>query len=450
MTHAIRRHGVAVLCLLMTQTGAAGRERRASAGAVSVSVVHYDVHLMLDVGQGRVSGTAVLTVVGRGGDADSVQLDSGDLIVDKAALEGRDVRFSSADHRLVVYFPRAIRDGERRALSVTYHGQPRGGLRFFASEEQAYTAFSTSQWLICVDAPDQKATLRLSVTGPEGWVATGSGTAVERGARSSSDATHEWVLETPVSTYLFGFAIGRFRAATEIRHGVRLIYLGVSYSDAELRSIFKDTPDILTFFEARAGVRYRGTAYTQVLAAGRVEQEVGMFTLLSADYGRSLLADPHDVWLEAHEFAHQWWGNGVTCRDWNHFWLNEGLASFMADAYKEHRLGRAAYQTEIEASRARYERVRAAGHDRALVFPDWSHPSAEDRVLVYHKGAYVLHLLRERLGEHRFWEGIRDYTRAYMGKSVTTADFQKAMERASGADLTDFFNQWIYSADGGV
>jgi aminopeptidase N len=162
------------------------------------------------------------------------------------------------------------------------------------------------------------------------------------------------------------------------------------------------------------------------------------------------LADPHDVWLEAHEFAHQWWGNGVTCRDWNHFWLNEGLATFMADAYKEHRLGRAAYQTEIEASHARYERVRAAGHDRALVFPDWLHPSADDRVLVYHKGAYVLHLLRERLGERRFWAGIRAYTRAYMGKSVTTADFQKAMERASGADLSDFFSQWVYSADGGV
>lgn len=448
MTHAIWRRGVVVLCLLMTQTGAAGRERRASAG--TVSIVHYDVHLMLDVGRGRISGTAVLTAVGRGGESDSVQLDSGDLIVDKVTLDGRDVRFSIVDHRLVVRFPRVIRDGERWPLSVTYHGQPRDGLRFFSSEEQVYTAFSTSQWLVCVDAPDQKATLRLSVTGPEGWVATGSGTPVERGARSSGDATHEWVLETPVSTYLFGFAVGRFRAVTEIRHGVRLIYLGAAYSDAELRSIFRDTPDILTFFEQRAGVRYPGATYTQVLAAGRVEQEVSMFTLLSADYGRSLLTDPQDVWLEAHEFAHQWWGNGVTCRDWNHFWLNEGLATFMADAYKEHRLGRAAYQMEIEASRVRYERVRAAGHDRSLVFPDWSHPSAEDRVLVYHKGAYVLHLLRERLGERRFWAGIRGYTRAYMGKSVTTTDFQKAMERASGADLIDFFNQWVYSAGGGV
>ena len=71
-------------------------------------------------------------------------------------------------------------------------------------------------------------------------------------------------------------------------------------------------------------------------------------------------------------------------------------------------------------------------------------------MLVYHKGAYVLHLLRAHLGERRFWAGIRAYTRAYMGKSVTTTDFQTAMERASGTDLTDFFRQWVYSADGGV
>jgi aminopeptidase N len=56
----------------------------------------------------------------------------------------------------------------------------------------------------------------------------------------------------------------------------------------------------------------------------------------------------------------------------------------------------------------------------------------------------VLHVLREELGERDFWEGIRQYTRTYFGKSVTTPDFQKAMEQASGKDLTDFFSKWVY------
>jgi len=72
-------------------------------------------------------------------------------------------------------------------------------------------------------------------------------------------------------------------------------------------------------------------------------------------------------------------GNMVTCRDWNHFWLNEGMANFMTAAYLEHRFGRAAYLREIESYHASYEKVSAAGKDKSLVFPDWLHPSAQDQ-----------------------------------------------------------------------
>jgi aminopeptidase N len=408
---------------------------------VSVDVVHYDARLQVDIEAGRISGTVVLTAVAHEDRAGAIQLDSGDLVVDAVTVDGRQAEFSTAARRLTVQWERHGKPGARVPVSVAYHGQPRGGIRFFADQQQVYTAFSTSQWLVCLDSPDQKATLRLSVTVPNGLVATGSGTP---------HGDREWVLDTPMSTYLFGFAAGWFRSVAEVHHGVRLQYLSDTYSDDELRAIFRETPRILEFFEERSGVRYRGPAYTQVLAAGSVEQEAAAFTLLSASYGKTLLDDPGDIWLEAHEFAHQWWGNGVTCVGWTHFWLNEGFATFMADAYKERRFGRDVYLKEIEKSHERYERARQAGHDKALVFPDWVHPTADDRAIVYHKGAYVLHLLRERLGEQRFWEGLRAYTRANMGKSVTTADFQAAMERSSGADLGDFFKRWVYSTDGGV
>ena len=116
----------------------------------------------------------------------------------------------------------------------------------------------------------------------------------------------------------------------------------------------------------------------------------------------------------------------------------------MAAAYQERRFGRQEYLHEIAASRARYEKVRDDGHGRPLVFPDWDRPTADDRTLVYHKGAYVLHLLRELLGERAFWDGLRYYTRTYFGRSVTTADFQAAMERSSGRNLADFFDRWVY------
>ncbi len=133
----------------------------------------------------------------------------------------------------------------------------------------------------------------------------------------------------------------------------------------------------------------------------------------------------------------------MTNVDWTHFWLNEGFAIFMAAAYREHRFGREVYLKDIERMKARYERARDAGHDRALVFPNWDHPTADDRAIVYQKGGYVLHLLREELGDDLFWRGIAAYTKAHMGQSVTTADFKQSMQAATGRNLGAFFAKWI-------
>jgi len=133
----------------------------------------------------------------------------------------------------------------------------------------------------------------------------------------------------------------------------------------------------------------------------------------------------------------------VTCRDWNHFWLNEGVATFMAAAFLEHRFGRAVYLREIETYKTNYEKVRAAGKDKSLIFPDWLHPTSEDRTLVYDKGAYVLHMLREEMGERAFWRGFQIFTRRHFGKSVVTSDFITAMEEANGKSLHELFAKWV-------
>src|SRR5262249_31150989 len=160
--------------------------------------------------------------------------------------------------------------------------------------------------------------------------------------------------------------------------------------------------------------------YTQVLVANTAGQEAAGFSMLSDAYGRAVLNDPPAISLIAHELAHQWWGNLVTCRDWTHFLLNEGFATFMAAAYDDRRFGSEAYRGDIEGIRVRYGEVRQTGGDRSLVFPDWNRPSASDRTIVYQKGAFVLHVLRELLGDEPFWAGIRRYTIAHAGRSVTT------------------------------
>ncbi|MEO7105530.1 MAG: M1 family aminopeptidase, partial [Rhodoferax sp.] len=152
---------------------------------------------------------------------------------------------------------------------------------------------------------------------------------------------------------------------------------------------------------------------------------------------------PSDEDLIAHEMAHQWWGIGMTCRSWNDFWLNEGFATFMAAAYNQHRFGNDAYQAIVEHWHQSVERLAAAGKDHPLVFQQWVHPSRDDRIVVCQKGAYVLFLLRAKLGEQAFWKGIQDYTHEFWGKSVATSDFKNVMERSSGQNLDGFFQQWV-------
>jgi len=431
------------LCIGSVVTEASERAK-ATSPAAPFDVIHYDAQVEPDFAKKNVAGRVLIKLKAAIDDLATVELDCGDLTIDAVRENSQEQKFVRTDRRLVVSLTRPAKINETRELEVHYHGTPARGIRFFPEQEQVYTVFSTSEWLVCVDAPDDKATLRLNLILPATLNAVGNGRLAARHTSSNNKVMYEWRQEMAIPTYTFGFAAGHFRSLTEKRGHVQLRYLGMQFSDEELRRMFRDTSDAISFYEDRSGVRYADATYTQVLATGRIEQEMSGFTVIRESYGRDLLTNERDVWLMAHELAHQWWGNRVTCRDWTHFWLNEGMATFMAAAYKERRVGREEYLREIEQHRTRYEKVRDLGKDRSLHFPDWLHPTPEDRALVYQKGAYVLHLLREELDEQLFWKGIRQYTRKYFGKSVTTADFQTAMEQATGKNLTEFFSKWVY------
>jgi aminopeptidase N len=404
----------------------------------STDVLHYSLTLEPDIAAKSVKGSVLIRVSTT---STTVVFDCGELTIDGVHEARAPLQFSVANRRLSISLP--ARKGVRE-IEIEFHGAPKRGIRFFPDRQQVYTIFSTSQWMVCVDDPADKATLTFKLILPANLTPIANGNFISQHDLPNNKRVSEWRQNTPIPTYTIGFAAGPFQVVKEKRGNVELQYLATNYTPIEVRRIFRDTPDMLDFFEDHAGVKYADRTYTQVLAAGGVEQEMSSFTALKEAYGKQVLANEQDIWLGAHEFAHQWWGNMVTCRDWNNFWLNEGIATFMAAAYLEHRFGREAYLREIEGYHASYEKVRAAGKDKSLVFPDWNSPTREDRTLVYDKGAYVMHLLREEMGERAFWNGIRLFTRRHFGKSVVTSDFVAAMEEANGKSLKDFFAKWVY------
>jgi aminopeptidase N len=405
-------------------------------------VLDYEADLRIDLVEQSVRGEVAVTFTSMADGLSVVELEAPGLTVESVSEKGLPVSHKVKEGRLRAMLAQPATRGERRTLSIRYAGKPERGMRF--ATDQVFTSFHTGHWLVSRSEPADKATLTLALTLPSDLVVVASGRPVSREELPGGLARHVWREDRPYSTYVFGFAAGRFREASRQVGGVRLRFLAPGLTPEELDRAFVDTEAMLTFFETKAGAPFPGEAYPQVLLPGAPAQEMSSFSLMSEAYGRSVLADPREDYLIAHELAHQWWGNLVTCETWSDFWLNEGMVTFLTAAYKEHQWGRDEYERERAMARLRYERVAVEGKDRPLVHHNWSTPEDMSGPVAYSKGALVLHLLRVQLGERAFWEGLRDYTRAGAGGSVDSEDLRAALEKASGRDLKPFFAQWVY------
>jgi len=410
--------------------------------AQQATVEHYHLSLVPDLQNKSIIGELVLTYS---------PIDVATLLLDIGNLQIDSVRNGDSENDLL---PTSIVDrqlsisglsAESQAITINYRGTPSFGLQFSDDGREVSTAFSTEQWMPVQRSPAQRAGFSLELLIPSHFTATATGDYLGSEERADGLTLHRWQESQAMPAYLMGFAAGEFLKVSDESSDPILHFLAPPEFTAEqLRTVFADTRDAIAFFEEHSGIPYPDADYTQVLLRRGYGQELHRMAVMRQSYGEEVLNGSRTIWLAVHEIAHQWWGNRVTNKDWTHFWLNEGIANFMTAAYFAERFGSEAYEELIGESRRQYELLVANGNDRPLVFPDWDSPSREDRMVVYEKGAYVVHLLREELGDEKFWEGLRFYTERYWNDSVSSKDFQTAMEESSGVDLSAFFNTWVY------
>jgi aminopeptidase N len=392
-------------------------------------VEHYDVHLTPDLAAKRMAGEVTIKLTSRIERLDVVELDVGEMEI-ASVKEGQAARyFERKEKTLIVVLPSPVFKNDRRALTIRYTAVPAKGLVFFP--DQVYTSFFTSDWMPCDEHPEDRATLTLTLDLPPQFKVAASG---------HPDGA-AWTLDTPYPAFLFAFAAGDFAESTRKVDGVTLRVLGKG-------DVFDDTASAMKFLVERSGKPYPLDTYTQVFTHGTVEQEAVGMTLLPEKYAAGLVKDTRNLNLLAHELAHQWYGVKILAKDWSDFWLSEGMATFLADAFLEQRFGKARYDREIADSRQIYDNLRAQGRDRPLFFTDWQTPQQAGGPLPYHKGAWVLSELRRTLTDEVFWRGLRAYTNAHWGSTVTSDDLEAAMASVAGKDLskqlTKMFQQWIY------
>jgi aminopeptidase N len=161
-------------------------------------------------------------------------------------------------------------------------------------------------------------------------------------------------------------------------------------------------------------------------------------------YAETELQGPNvDEFPVAHEIAHQWWGDSVTPADWDDLWLSEGFATYFDTLFYEHVEGPEALRRRMAEAAERVVKLQAK-RPGPVVDPSVTDPQKKLNGLVYQKGAWVLHMLRHRLGDEAFFRGMREHYRRHAGGNATTEDLRQVLEATTGESLETFFRQWLH------
>jgi aminopeptidase N len=429
----------------------------------TVEMKHLRIEIALDFRRRSIAGKATHLFTPILDGLSSLDLDCVDLKVSRVRLKGRsgNLRFTNADGVLSIRFPRPLPAGRTAEVTVEYSGTPRRGLYFCAPDadhpDRAVQAWTQGQdqdarhWFPCYDYPNQKATTEVIATVPAGMTAISNGRLRKRAVnRSRGTATFHWSQAARHVTYLVTLVAGEFE---EVRYRWKSVPLSVWAPPgraADAKRACDKTPRMMEFFSRVTGQPYPYEKYDQVFVQdfifGGMENTTATTLTDTALLDRRIFLDANMDSLVAHELAHQWFGDLLTCRDWSHAWLNEGFATWFDAAFKEHDLGRDEYLLNVLNLRDNYLAEDGGHYRRSIVCKRYRDPvELFDRHL-YEKGALVLHMLREHLGADLFWRCIRRYVARNREGSVETVDLRRAVEEETGRNLEPFFDQWVFRA----
>lgn len=387
----------------------------------------------------------------------SVWLDAQGLQIKGVTANGTTAGFRVEGTKLHIEFPKSYNKGEKVDVLVRYGGKPTGGL-YFVHERDAWPARSSMvyskgepeynrQWLVTYDFPDDKAT-------SECWIATKPGyTAVSNGVlvgvdKSAKEWTYHWKMNQPHSTYLIAFAVADYGKEVEMLGNLPVEYYYPSAVPEMGAASFAGTAKMVDFFGKLTGVPYPYERFSQLVVGDFVTGGMEHTTMVTNNI--STLHHPSEkplassTGLVAHELAHQWFGDLVTCATWSHMWINEGFASLLPAFWTRESEGQGEFELDRKGTMG--SGFSASRSDRGpVVLLDYGpDPDRMFRGVSYAGGGARMFMLIDALGEDVFWRGIKDFLTTYKFKPVTTDQFFASMSASSGQDLKWFQEQWFH------
>lgn len=419
-------------------------------------------HLALDVTpdfkRRTIRAEAILTFQPIAKPLEELQLDAIGLDIQSVVSTEKIQTYQvTADH-LAITFAAAIPPTKEARVTIRYTAQPEKGL-YFRTPEMGYEAgdehlFTQGEatderyWYPCCDSPNEKLTTEITCHVPAGMTALSNGRLVSQGLDSGGLTAFHWSQEQPQANYLVSLAAGYFKKIEDKYNDIPLAFYTPPSDAEEAPNSFRDTRDIMAFYEGEIGVPFPWVKYYQVVVqdfmAGGMENtsvttltERTLFTAATENIRTS-------QGLVAHEMAHQWFGDLVTCKDWSEIWLNEGFATFYALLYGGHKNGR---DSMLYGLFTTAQSIFARTNDvKPIVTRQFDEPDDLFNYLPYQKGCYVLWMLRSQLGEDLYRRSIRAYLQRHRFGNVVTEDLARVIEELSGRSYDRFFDQWVYHA----
>ena len=418
-------------------------------------VHHYKLNLTFDEKNKTCKGEVAITLSPLRSELDTLRLDAAEMNIQKVTLRGKPLEYRTEAETLVIVLDHRYAYGESLSVSVAYDvSSPKRGL-YFVKPDSGYPnkhwqvwsqgeADDNHFWFPCYDYPNDFSTSEMYATVNEKFTAIGNGKLMDVKDNPKQHAkTFHWLESKPHVSYLISIIAGEYIDVTQ-KSGALTIHNYVYKNQKGLAmNSFSKTPRMMDFYSKKIGYPYPWEKFAQTVVQDFIyggEENVSAVTLTDVTMhdARAHLDNSSDG-LVAHELAHQWWGDLVTCRDWSQAWLNEGFATFFENQFLEFDKGKDESQKEMHDTQNSLSITDVGDHRRATVSNYYFRPIELFDGHIYGKGACVLAMLKDYLGEELFWKSINHYVHKHAFDNVETNDFKIAIEEVTGQNLEWFF-----------
>jgi len=381
---------------------------------------------------------------------DSIYLDAIDMKFLNVALNETAVKYRNDGKKLIIY--NAFKASSSYTLNFLFFASPKKAMYFIgwddASRNQIWTqgqGKNTSHWLPSIDDMNDKIEFDISCVAPKGYEVISNGKMVSK-RETPTYNLWEFDMQKPMSSYLVALVIGKYDK--QVAYSKRGIPLDMYYypEDADkFEPTYRYTKQMFDFLEEEIAVPYPWQNYKQVpvkdfLYAGMENTSATIFAD-SFVIDSIAFVDKNYVNVNAHELAHQWFGDLVTETSGTHHWLQEGFATYYALLAERDIFGDDYYFWRLYEYAQELLAQDQAGGSTSLLDPKSSSTT------FYKKGAWVLHMLREKVGDEAFKEAVKNYLEKHQYKNVETDDFISEVEKASGEDLSDFVDDYFIDTE---